>query len=52
MSRGLTDDFTPEEPEIDNKEVLNAILAIALYLEEIETKIDRISKHLGLDNEV
>ena len=42
MSRGLTDDFTPEEPEIDNKALLDAILALALYMEELEIKIDKI----------
>ena len=49
MSRGLTDDYTPEEPEIDNKAVLDMVYSLGAYLEQVEVKIDKILHALGLD---
>ncbi len=49
MSRGLTDDFQPEEPEITNQGLLELIYALGAYLEQVDEKIDKILQALGLD---
>ena len=49
MSRGLTDDFEPEEPEVDNKTVLEMVYALGAYLEQVDDKIDKILHALGLE---
>jgi len=51
MARGLTDDYTPEEPEVDNKTVLEMVYSLGAYLEQVEAKIDKILHALGLEDD-
>jgi hypothetical protein len=47
MSRGLTEDLPePETPEPTIQDLINLMYALGMYLEDIEKKVDLLTKAL------
>lgn len=49
MSRGLTEDPTPEESEYGISDVVNINYAMIVHLQALEAKMNAIMDHLGVE---
>lgn len=51
MSRSIMDEPAEKKPEPTSTQLMEMIWAVAIYMEDIEKKIDAIMQHLNIDYE-